>query len=386
MNDAEKNVPLSDLFLSFLKLGATAFGGPAMIPYIGKMAVERKRWLEESTFLDGVALCQTIPGATAMQVSAYVGLRARGLSGAGAAFIGFGFPAFSLMIALSAIYTRTYSLPTVVSAFHGLQAVVVAIVANATLSFGKASLKKWQDIVVASIAVGMFGWGISPILAILLSALVGVALFETTPVPFRSEPVLKPHFPSNLRWVLTAVAAGFALLFVMDRPLFELAALMFRIDLFAFGGGFASVPLMFHEIVEVRGWLEPQKFLDGIALGQVTPGPIVITATFVGYLFYGPVGGLIATLGIFLPSFLILVSVTPYFDRLRRSAYFNRAIRGIQNSFVGLLLIVTIRFALNIPWDLARALLASAALIALFLKADLLWVVLIGAGISMLAL
>jgi len=153
-------------------------------------------------------------------------------------------------------------------------------------------------------------------------------------------------------------------LFVMDRPLFELAALMFRIDLFAFGGGFASVPLMFHEIVEVRGWLEPQKFLDGIALGQVTPGPIVISATFVGYLFYGPVGGLIATLGIFLPSFLILVSVTPYFDRLRRLAYFNRAIRGIQNSFVGLLLIVTIRFALNIPWDLARALLAAAALIA----------------------
>ena len=93
-----------------------------------------------------------------------------------------------------------------------------------------------------------------------------------------------------------------------------------------------------------------------------------------------------STLGIFLPSFLILVSVTPYFDRLRRSAYFNRAIRGIQNSFVGLLLIVTIRFALNIPWDLARALLAAAALIALFLQAELLWVVLIGAGISMLAL
>ena len=84
MSNAKENISLSDLFLSFLKLGATAFGGPAMIPYIGKMAVERKRWLKESTFLDGVALCQTIPGATAMQVSAYVGLRARGLSGAGA--------------------------------------------------------------------------------------------------------------------------------------------------------------------------------------------------------------------------------------------------------------------------------------------------------------
>jgi len=141
---------------------------------------------------------------------------------------------------------------------------------------------------------------------------------------------------------------------MINRSLYELAALMFRIDLFAFGGGFASVPLMFHEIVEVRGWLEPQKFLDGIALGQVTPGPIVITATFIGYLLHGPMGAAIATIGVFLPSFLILVGVAPFFDRLRRTNFFYVGTRGTLCSFVGLLLAVTIRFSLNVTWDIPR--------------------------------
>lgn len=181
--DARKRPSLSRLFLSFFKLGATAFGGPGMVPYIGNMAVEKRQWLDEQTFRDGVALCQSIPGATAMQVSAYVGLRAKGLIGAAAAFVGFGLPAFFLMVALSAIYTRTYSLPAVVSVFHGLQAVVVAIVANAMVSFGKTSLKTWQEIFVASIAAGIFGLGLNPIFAIMLAAILGIALLPRAPYP-----------------------------------------------------------------------------------------------------------------------------------------------------------------------------------------------------------
>ena len=113
---------LSDLFIAFLRLGATAFGGPAMIAYIRKMAVEKKHWLDESSARDGVALCQTIPGATAMQMSAYIGFRTRGVGGAAASFIGFGLPAFLFMMILSALYARTHTLPAVVSAFNGLQA------------------------------------------------------------------------------------------------------------------------------------------------------------------------------------------------------------------------------------------------------------------------
>jgi chromate transporter len=187
-------------------------------------------------------------------------------------------------------------------------------------------------------------------------------------------------------WLLGIAAVAFVVLFFAQPRLFELAALMVRIDLFAFGGGFASVPLMFHEIVEARSWMDGTTFLNGIVLGQITPGPIVITATFVGYLLGGPLSGLIATISVFLPSFLMVVGITPYFDRLRASFAFNRAIGGILCSFVGLLLTVTVRFALNVHWDLPRILLAGAAWVALLLKVDILWVVLIGTAASMIVL
>ena len=180
---AVESPPLTDLFLSFLKLGATAFGGPAMVPYIGKMAVEQERWLDDSTFRDGVALCQTIPGATAMQTAAYVGFRARGVAGAAVSFIGFGLPAFLLMVGLSAFYARSHSLPPVVSVFNGLQTIIVAIVANATVSFGKTSLKDFRDVIIAMIAAGMFGSGVSPIVVIILAALLGLMLSNKNSLP-----------------------------------------------------------------------------------------------------------------------------------------------------------------------------------------------------------
>jgi chromate transporter len=133
-------------------------------------------------------------------------------------------------------------------------------------------------------------------------------------------------------------------------------------------------------------WLDSPTLLNGIALGQVTPGPIVITATFIGYMLKGPLGGVIATISVFLPSFMIVVGIVPYFDRLRSSPYFKKVITGILCSFVGLLLTVTIRFALDIPWDIARILLSGATFVALILKVDILWAVLIGTIISLIVL
>jgi chromate transporter len=357
-----------------------------MVAYIRRMAVEQKHWLDEETFRDGVALCQTIPGATVMQAAAYVGLRTRGVIGASASFIGFGLPAFLLMMTLSALYTYTHTLPAVVSAFNGLQAIIVSIVANATISFGRTSLKDWRCFVIAGVSAAMFGLGVNPILVILFSALLGLVLIRSKRAAPR--PTTDPRAPRSAKPLLLLLAlttAGFLLLFLLQRTLFDLAALMFRVDLFAFGGGFASVPLMFHEIVQVRGWLDGPTFLNGIVLGQVTPGPIVITATFVGYLLYGPLGGLIATISVFSPSFMILVGSVPYFDRLHASPYFNKAVGGILGSFVGLLLTVTFRFAWNVHWDFLRIILASAAFVALLLKVDILWVVVIGAVISVIA-
>jgi chromate transporter len=377
---------LHHLFGSFLRMGLTAFGGPAMMAYIRKMAVGQKKWLDAESFQDGVALCQTIPGATVMQMAAYIGLKVRGVRGAMASYVGFGLPAFLLMLALSFAYARTHELPAVASVFSGLQAVIVAIVANATLSFGKTSLKNWKNVIIGLIAAGLFGIMANPVLIIILAALLGMLLNSRQPVARSASPSSKmPHTTIPLLLFLFASAAGYALLFFLRKELFELAVLMSKIDLIAFGGGFASVPLMFHEIVEVRSWMDGPTFLNGIVLGQFTPGPIVITATFVGYLVKGFTGAVIASVAIFLPSFLILVGIAPWFDRVRSSPWLTRAIGGILCSFVGLLFTVTIRFALNVHWDWMHVALATAALAALVLKLDILWVVLGGTAISAFA-
>ena len=380
--------PKSKLFFSFLRLGLTAFGGPAMVAYIRDLSVKRNQWIDEKTFKDGVALAQSIPGATAMQMAAYVGLRSRGIGGALLSYVGFGLPAFVLMLLLAVFYERSRNIYQIISLFNGLQVIVVAIIANALYAFGKGTVKSYREVILSSLATVRFWSGISPFLVIIGAALTGMVLFgdaETT-IQTTSHHEKNRLMVKQIALLVLIVLVGLAALYFVNSKLFKLALMMLRIDLFAFGGGFASLPLMLHEIVNVRGWMDYRTFMDGVALGQVTPGPIVITATFVGYLAYGFAGAIVATTAIFTPSFLILITVTPLFDRLKTSAYFLKATKGILASFVGLLFFVTVKFLLNVPWDVMRVILGLAALTALLNKIDVLYVVLIGAVISMIVL
>jgi chromate transporter len=377
------------IFLPFLRLGLTSFGGPAMVAYIRNLAVKKKGWLSGDSFSDGVALCQTIPGATAMQSAAYVGLKARGFSGAAAAYIGFGLPAFIFMLVLSVLYKYGQEAPLILSLFTGLRAIVVALMANAVVSFGTTTIKKWWGLpLVAGAAVALF-FGINPIYVILAAAAVGLALplgAGATPRPGleHETPTKRRSYWRPVLLLLAGAAVVMGILHVFRPDLFYLAATMLRVDLFAFGGGFASVPLMQHEVVDIHHWVQSPVFIDGIALGQVTPGPIVITATFVGYLFAGVAGALVATVAIFLPSFTILVLVEPYFERFKRNRYFRKAITGVLLSFVGLILAVTVRLGINVSWEVWSVVLALAAFVALRFKVDVLWVVLVGGVISVM--
>ncbi len=381
---------LARIFAAFLRLGLTAFGGPAMVAYIRRMTVKDKGWVGENSFKKGVALCQTIPGATAMQAAAYAGLRAGGPWGAVTAYVAFGLPAFVLMVTLSAMYTRAHDLPAVISLFSGLQVIVVALVANATVNFGRRYLKGKQDIFLFIIAAGFLALGGSPIIAIIASAALGLVFYR--PLIRKTRETSAVGLVSHVQAVRPALtlalsAAGLlVLLFFIRRDLFSLATLMIKIDFFAFGGGYGSIPLLFHEIVEVRHWMDHQALMDGIALGQVTPGPIVITATFAGYLLAKLPGAVIGTIFIFTPSLFLLLLIVPYFDRLEHNVYLQRGLRGVLASFVGLLLAVTIRFAIAVHWTPLSLLITLAAFFALFKKANILWVVLVGAGASMLLL
>jgi chromate transporter len=386
-NQQHSNPSIPSLFRSFFRLGLTAFGGPAMVAYIKKLAVDRHKWMDETTFQDGVVICQAIPGSTAMQTAAYVGLRARNISGAFVSFFGFGLPAFVLMLILSAFYANSHNMPTVVSLFNGLQVIVVAIVARAAFSFGKSMLKSYQDIFIPIASAVILWIGISPFIVILGAALAGIIFFKNSNAPKVVNQVKKDtHLFKKITLIVLILSLALTGLYFFDRNLFKLALLMFRIDLFAFGGGFAALPLMHHEIVGVRGWMSSKTFMDGIALGQITPGPITMSTTFVGYLLRGLPGAVVATLAIFTPSFLMVILVTPVFDKLKGSPYFLGASRAIFASFVGLLCFITFKFAYAVPWNATRVLIGSIALAALLKKVDILYVVLLGAIVSIFIL
>jgi chromate transporter len=372
------------LFLSFLRLGLTAFGGPVMVAYIGELAVKRKKWLDQETFKQGVALCQSIPGATAMQSAAYVGFKINGVPGALAAYVGFGLPAFALMAILSSLYVAAHGLSWIAALFSGLQVMVVAIVANAMYTFGRGALKRYPDFFLAGASACAFGLGVSPFYVIIGAALAGIGFGRTGEAPSRAGKGkgLSPAVLQHIIILLLVIFSAILFLYFFQRNLFTLALLMCKIDLFAFGGGFSSLPLMLQEIVNVRGWMDAKTFMDGIALGQVTPGPIVITATFVGYHLYGFVGAVAATIAIFTPSFVLLITGALFFDRLKQSPFFRSATTGALASFVGLLLYVTVKFAFAVPWDAVRIAIAVATLAALIKKVDIVYIVPTGAVLS----
>lgn len=374
---------IGNLFLSFLRLGLTAFGGPAMIAYIKDLSVNKNQWLDEESFKHGVVLCQTLPGAMVVNTASYVGLRVRGLSGMVACFTGFLLPAFVMLLAFSTIYQRTHNLQAMTSVFNGLQVIVVAIIFNATLSFGKGTFRQKKDILIAVVSAIVLLFKVNPFIMIIGAALVGIFLYDIQGMKVPSISIRRSRYFKDACILLCCFLAGMFILLVFDKKLFDLAFVMPKIVLFSFGGGYAALPLMFHEVVEARSWLDSKTFMDGVALGQVTPGPILINAAFIGYLLKGVLGSVVGTLAIFSPGLILITATLPFFDRLKASPYFLRATKGILASFVGLLLFVTIKFALVVPWDIFKVLFGCTALFALMRKVDLLYVVLIGAAISL---
>ena len=386
-SDNRKSPSLGTLFLAFLKLGATAFGGPAAAAQIRKEIVGKRRWLDDETFCRGLALCQAIPGATSMQVAAYTGLKLGGFSGALAGFIGYGLPAFILMMILSAAYITTSSLPPIISIFAGLQVIIVAIIAHAALIFAKTALKSLRYLLIALISGVLFYLKLSPLLVIIASGLLGLVLIrKCQALPAPQQMPAKSISQKPLLITLSLAVIGFFLLLFLNRSLFNLSILLSGISLLSFGGAYSAIGLMFQTIAGKNAWLSSQTLLNGIALGQITPGPIMMTSTFIGYLLYGPFGGAVATIAMFLPAFLVVIGIEPYFCRLQSSRGFSKAMAGILCSFVGLLSSFAIQSAQAIPWSLPKIILGAAAFISLVLGLDIIWVVIGGIAASLIFL
>lgn len=378
---------LATIFLAFLRLGCTAFGGPAMIPYIRRMAVKDRGWLTGQDFELGMGASQIIPGATAMQVAAWVGVRSRGTLGGLAAYLGFGLPAFALMLFLSALYFHSRDLPLVMAVLSGLRVVVCALIISAALDFGMRYLRSPLKAALALLAAIGFAMQGNPILILVGLCLAAALLFQDQSEAVSTPTNGKGWKDAGKRVIIVAgvMITGLALLYFIAPGHFGLALMMAKIDCFAFGGGYVSLPIMLHEVTG-RGIMTEPMLMEGVALGQVTPGPIVMTAAFVGYAMYGISGALAATIYVFAPSFLFVVLVEPVAGRVIQNPIARRMLDGSLVALVGLLGAIGLRFTMSIQWGLWESAIGLGALVALRLKADILWVVLTGALLSAIIL
>jgi len=383
-------IPLPLLFTRVLKLGATAYGGPGMISQIKEMAVNKNGWVKEEEFMRGLALCQLIPGATMVQMVTYIGYRVRGIWGALTAAVSFVLPAFITLLVLSAIYFRFHSLWFVEALFKGLGAIVVAIILNACITFGKSILKDWKVVLIAVLSFLAFFFQWNFVLIFVLAAAAGLLLRTKIPAMKAFPPGKAPmEGRKQKEYLIVIFLAGliclpFVLSYLIDPKSTALSLSLSKIGALAFGGGFTAIPLIQYEMVERFHWLSTKEFLDGIALGQVTPGPILITATFVGYKVSNLLGAFMATLGIFFPSFFILILLIPYHDRLQGVEKVRMMEQGILGSFIGMLGLVLYNFGRASLVDIPRILIAAVAFFAIYKKIGLPYVLLTGGILSIL--
>jgi chromate transporter len=320
----------------FLWLGATGFGGPiATVGYMQRDLVERHNWVSRDDFLDGVALGQAMPGPLAAQVTMWVGYLARGALGALAVAVAFILPSFVVVLGLAVVYERSEGLGWVQAVFHGIAPGVVAIIALAAVKL--ARLTNGRDVRL---------WAITGVLAAVTAAtgaeiaLLFVAggllilVWEVLPSSRGVPPgaaVLLPMAPlAPLAPLAQAAATGASVEVLVALGLFFLKA-----GAFIFGSGLAIVPFLREGVVEDRGWLTESQFLDAVAMGLITPGPVVITATFIGYLVAGWWGAAVATVAIFLPIYLGVVVPGPWFVRHRGAPWLRAFVMGATAAAAG---------------------------------------------------
>jgi chromate transporter len=319
---------LQELAGLFLKLGAIGFGGPqAHIAMINDEAVELRGWLDADEFSDGLAVCEMLPGPASTQMGIYTGYVYAGWLGALVAGLAFITPAFFIVVGLSWIYFQFQQLPQLMALFFGLSPVMIAIILGFCYKLGRKSILNWIGVTIAVLAflVSALSSLSTPIL-FLLAGLLGIGIYGPRGLRLNS------FMPLGLLAILQPSFWGTERISTYGWPLFTF---FLKVGTFIFGGGLVIIPLLEFEVVERLGWLSTADFINGVAIGQLSPGPVVLTAAFVGYKMAGFFGALIAAIGIFTPSFLFIMLAAPLLVRLRRNAWVQAFLKGIKPAVVG---------------------------------------------------
>jgi chromate transporter len=363
---------LAELAALFLRLGVTAFGGPAAhIAMMEDEVVARRQWLTRDEFLDLLGATNLIPGPNSTEMAIHIGHRRAGWTGlivAGACFI---VPAAVIVAVLAWLYVRVGSLPRSVALLDGVKPVIVAIVAQALWRLARSVVKNWflGGVAIAAVAATIVG---VPELVVLAAAGLIVAMTRARPRP--SAAMLLP-FGGAGAVVSTSASAGLLPLFLV----------FLKIGSVLFGSGYVLLAFLRTDLVEHRHWLTNAQLLDAVAVGQFTPGPVFTTATFVGWILRGPVGALLATIGIFLPAFIFVAISGPLIPRIRRSPVAGAFLDGVNVASLALMAVVTWqlgRTAIVNIWTLTLATLSLLALLRT--KINSVWLIVAGAVAGLL--
>jgi chromate transporter len=367
---------LLEVALLFLRLGFTAFGGPAAhIALFQDEVVRRRKWLDDQQFLDLLGATNLIPGPNSTEMAIHIGFLRAGWAGlilAGAAFI---LPAALIVMALAWAYVRFGSLPEVAWLLYGIKPVIIAIIVQALWSLGRKAVKGSLTAATGLAVLGLYFLGVNPVLLLVGGGLV-VMLAQN----------LRRLRPAQLLWLpLPLVGWGFPL---SGRAPFSLALLFLnflKIGAVLYGSGYVLVAFLRADFVVRLGWLTDQQLIDSIAVGQVTPGPVFTTATFIGYLLGGVPGAALATLGIFLPSFIFVALSNPLIPRLRNSPWAGSLLDGVNAASLALMAAVTWQLGLAALVDpLTISLALVSALLLLRFNLNPTWLILGGALVGLL--
>ena len=366
---------LSSVSLFFLRLGATAFGGPAV--YIAMMrdeVVSRRRWLTDAHFLDLLGATNLIPGPNAAEMAMHIGrLRAgwRGLVLAGLCFTA---PATAITLAFAWSYVRFGSTPELSWVLYGVKPVVIGVMVNAIFSLSRPMMSRPLLLLLGGSVLALYFLGVNEI-ALLFGAGLAVVLWASLGHLRAEHPVAAFALP-GLPWLAGAGAAG-----ASSFSLGVLFLTLLKIGCILYGGGYVLVTFLRADFVDRLGWLTEQQLLDAVAAGQVTPGPLLSTATFVGYILGSWPGALLATVGVFLPSFVFVAATGPLIPRLRRLPWTAALLDGVSIGAVALMAGVTWQLGRAAIVDVPTAVLAVVgAILLLRLRVNSAWLVLMGAA------
>ncbi|MDB5213585.1 MAG: chromate transporter, chromate ion transporter family [Myxococcaceae bacterium] len=373
---------MRELALVFLKLGTTAFGGPAAhIAMMEDELVRRRAWLTREELLDLVSAAALIPGPSSTEVAIYIGYRRggwRGLLLGGLCFI---MPAALIVTAIAWAYVRFGRLPAVGGVLYGIKAIIIAVVAQALVAFGRTAIKSRWLLALGVAAAAANVLGASPLVVLLCAGVVSAA------GPIVRHEKKEKNDPSLLWPGALGVTSGASIVATASAPvgLTKLFLVFLKIGAIVFGSGYVLLAFLRADLVDRTHWLTESQLVDAVAVGQLTPGPVFTTATFVGYVVAGIPGAIVATVGIFLPSFVLVAISGRLIPRLRRSRIAGAFLDGVNVASLALMGVVGVQLAraaiVDVP-SAGLAVLSGAALLRWRINSA--WLVLAGGAVGAL--